>query len=239
MLLQRRLEVLPGETALLHIGQLRTELPRDEGTRLLDATVEIDGRDERFVAVSQQRQLAAAARFLLATPQEQVVAERQPLGLAAERCGRHQRRLYLRLLPFVVGGKFAEQHVGDDEAEHRVAEELERLVVGDAAADILVGTRRVGHGVLEQAAVAEPVLDGALQLLEFVTQADHLSGLQFGAMAFDDASRFLGFVRVDGEAHLSEITDSERKDRPRQAGGDDRHDAVGLQQPADDVGLDR
>src|SRR2546430_17632440 len=45
-------------------------------------------------------------------------------------------------------------YIGDDEAEHRVAEELERLVVDDAAAHVLVGARGVGHRVLEQAAVA-------------------------------------------------------------------------------------
>ena len=73
--------------------------------------------------------------------------------------------------------KLAEQQVGDDEAEHGVAQKLERLVVADAAADVLVGARRVRHRVLEQSAIAEAVADRLLQRLELVAQPDHLTGL--------------------------------------------------------------
>ena len=79
----------------------RRELARDERARLLDAAVEIDRRDQRLVAVGQQRLLAPAAGLLLAAPEQQVIAERQPLGLPRQRRRRHQRRLDLRLLPFV------------------------------------------------------------------------------------------------------------------------------------------
>ena len=40
----------------------------------------------------------------------------------------------------------------------------------DAAADVLVGARRVRHRVLEQAAIAEAVADRPLQRLELVAQ---------------------------------------------------------------------
>ena len=59
-----------------------------------------------------------------------------------------------------------EQHVGDDEAQHRVAEELHRLVVEDAAAGVLVHARPMRQRVLEQAAVAEAVADPLLERLE-------------------------------------------------------------------------
>ena len=50
-----------------------------------------------------------------------------------------------------------EQQARDGQAEHRVAEELERLVVGHPTARILGGARLVGQRVLEQAAVAEAI----------------------------------------------------------------------------------
>ena len=145
---------------------------------MLDAAVEIDRRDQRFVAVGEQRLLAAAARLLLAAPEQQVIAEPQPLGLPRQRRRRHQRRLDLRLLSLVERRELAEQHVGDDEPEHGVAEKLHRLVVDDAAADVLVGARGVRHRVLEQAAIAEAVADGLLQRLELVAQPHDLPVLQ-------------------------------------------------------------
>ena len=57
----------------------------------------------------------------------------------------------------------------------RVAEELQRLVVDDAAADVLVGARGVRHRVLEQPAIAEAVADRLLQRLELVAQPHHLA----------------------------------------------------------------
>ena len=120
------------------IFEERGEFAGDERARVLDAAVEIDGGDERLVAVGQQRLFAAAAGLLFAAAEQQMIPELQPFGLARERRRRDQRRLGLRLLPFVELREIAEQHVGDDEAEQRVAEELHRLVVGDAAADVLV-----------------------------------------------------------------------------------------------------
>ena len=47
-----------------------------------------------------------------------------------------------------IGGMLAVEGLGDDEAEDRVAEELEALVVGQAA--VLVGVRAVRQGAQEQ-----------------------------------------------------------------------------------------
>ena len=59
-----------------------------------------------------------------------------------------------------------EQHVGDREPEHRVAEKLHRLVVEDAAARVLVNARAVRQRVLEQAAILEAIADAPLERLE-------------------------------------------------------------------------
>ena len=148
------------------------ELARDEGAGLLDAAVEIDCRNERLVAVRQQRLLLASARLFLTLAEQQVVAEGQPLRLTGERRRGHERRLHPGFLPLVELGKLAEEQVGHDEAQDGVAEELERLVVDHAAAGILVGPRRMGHRVLEQPAVPEPVVNRAFQRLELVAQRD-------------------------------------------------------------------
>ncbi len=82
--------------------------------------------------------------------------------MRAERLRRDERRLDLRLLPFVDLGTLLEQRVGDDEAQHGVAEELERLVVGHAARDVFVRARPVRQRVFEQAAIAEAIAQPAL-----------------------------------------------------------------------------
>ena len=157
-----------------------SQLAHDERARLFDAAVEVQRGDERLAPVGQQRLLSAPSRLLLAAAEQQMVAEAQPLGHARERRRRDQNGLHLRLLALVVLGELAEQQIGHDEAEHGVAEELERFVVHDAAARVLVGARRMRHRVLEQAAVAEPVAGRRLQRLELVTQANELAALELG-----------------------------------------------------------
>src|SRR5262249_58400423 len=101
-----------------------------------DAAVQIDRRNERLIAVGEQRLLAPPSGLLFPAPEQQVLAEVQPLRLARQRRRRHERRLRLRLLALVEAGKLAEEHVGDDETQQRVAEKLHRLVVVDATADV-------------------------------------------------------------------------------------------------------
>src|SRR5437870_4904395 len=54
-LLQRRLVVLPGRAWASGVRKERRELAGDECAHVLDAPVKIDGRDQRFVAVGEQR----------------------------------------------------------------------------------------------------------------------------------------------------------------------------------------
>ena len=168
-----------------------------------------------------------------------MIPEAQPLRLPGQRRRRDDRRLGLRLLAFVEPREVAEQHVGDDEPEQRVAEKLHRLVVGDAPAHVLVRPRRVGHGVFEQAAIAEPVADRLLQRLELVAQAHDLPVLQLGAVGVDDPLCLLGVGRVHRDSDVAQPVDRQREDRVRNVRRrDDRHHVVGFEQAADDLRLD-
>src|SRR5262249_26374935 len=87
-------------------------------------------------------------------------------GLAAHEVGKAARKLAL-----VRRRKGAKQHVGDDEAEHMVAEELEALVAAGAA---LAGERRnMRQRAVEQRRWGEAVPDALLQLLASLRLAAH------------------------------------------------------------------
>ncbi len=146
--------------------------------------------------------------------------------------------LGLRFLALVPLRKLAEEHIGDREAEHGITEKLQRLVVGHAAADVLVGARRVRHRVLEQAEVPEAVAGRALQRVELVPQAHDLPGRQLRPMAVDDAARLLDVFLVHGQADVAEAVNRQRKDVPHRAGRHDARHAVRLEQTAHDAGFD-
>ena len=131
--------------------------------------------------------------------------------------------------------ELAEQHVGDDEAEHGVPEELHRLVVEDAAAGVLVHARAVRQRVLEQPAILEAIADAAFERLELGAERDDPARAGLVAVAVDDP---LGVRGVVGVHRDPELVDRQRERRARHVGGDHRRDPVGLEQAADDVGLD-
>ena len=221
-----------------HVGDEIAELAGDEPARRLDAAVEIDCREQRLVAVGQQRLFPPPAGLLLAFAEQQMLADAQTLGLPRQRRRRHQRRLRLRLLAFVELGELVKEQIGDDESEQRVAQELHRLVVDDPAADVLVGARRVRHRVLEQPAVLEAVADRLLQRLELVAETNDLAVLQLGPVALDDPERLVRLAAVDGDAHVVESLDRQGKDGMRDRRRQHRHDAVRFEQPAYDLRFD-
>ena len=139
------------------------QLAPDELRRGLEPGVEIDGRDDRLAGVGEQRRLATPAGLLLAAAEQQVLAETERLAQARQPPGRDQRGADLRLRAFVQVGILAVERFGDDQADDGVAEELERLVVGDAAGDVLVRARSMRQGVLEQVAIGEAMADAALE----------------------------------------------------------------------------
>ena len=83
-LLQRRLVVVAEVTGA---GDLADQAARTRAAMNaaggVDAAVEIDGRDERLVAVGEQRLLPPAAGLLLAAAEQQVLAQAEPARPAA------------------------------------------------------------------------------------------------------------------------------------------------------------
>src|SRR5262245_27192820 len=79
-LLQRRF-VIAQECRRASFVDRVLELAAQECVGRLEASVEIERRNQRFVAVGEQRLLETAARLLLATPQDEVLAETKALGM--------------------------------------------------------------------------------------------------------------------------------------------------------------
>ena len=143
--------------------------------RRVDAAVEVDRRDERLVAVGEQRLLAAAAGLLLAAAEQQVT--RRAPSRSARRASDAvdtSAAFIFDFCPSSCCGNSRNSMSAIDEAEHRVAEELERLVVEDAAAGVLVARAtcasaraRAGRGRGSGSRCARS------SALELVAQADH------------------------------------------------------------------
>ena len=98
--------------------------------------------------VGEDRGLVAAAGLLLAAAEPQVRAEADAARDLGERDGRHQARPPLGELALVEVGVLGVEHDRHGLTEDRVAEELEALVVADAA--VLVRVRAVRQRELEQ-----------------------------------------------------------------------------------------
>ena len=69
--------------------------------------------------------------------------------------GAHDGRAARGQHPLVVGGVAAEQRLGHREADHRVAEELEPLVVAARGIGVLVEPAAVDERLREQVAIAD------------------------------------------------------------------------------------
>ena len=142
----------------------RMRSPHSRSTSLAGrviAAVEIHRADQRLADVGEDRgaQPAAGVGLRGAEPQRRAKIDRARhvgAGLAAHQIGEPPRQFAL------VGlGKGAKQHVGDDQPEHVVAEELQPLIAVGAVA---AGDRRdVGQRALEQFAVLEAIADGLFE----------------------------------------------------------------------------
>ena len=136
----------------------------------------------------------------------------------SERRRRHDRCLDLRLLPFVVLRELAEEQIGDDEAEHGVAEELERLVVEHAAAGVLVHARPVCQRVFEEPGIPEPVADPVLEPAELVAQRDDAAAGHFLAMRFNQPPGLRRIHLADRHPQLARSAHRDREHGARQPG---------------------
>ena len=161
-LLQAGLPVQAG-AAGGRLDQQRVEQPVHEGGRRLQAQAEVDRTDQRLERVGEDRLLLPAAGGLLAAAQQQLRAEAavaEPAGDAGQRGHVDHGGAQLGQLPLGQVGLAAVERVGDDEAEHRVAEELQALVGGQAA--VLVRLGAVGERQREQP-VGQRQAQGVLQ----------------------------------------------------------------------------
>ena len=134
--------------------------------------------------------------------------------------------------------ELAKQHLGDDEPEHRIAKELQRLVVGDAAARVFLGAGLVRERMFQQPAVAEPVSEAPLQRLELVADGDHGRAIGVRPVRLDKPCRLGRLVGRHGNAHLPQAFHADREHRWRALQRAHDRDAVRLQQAGDNARLD-
>ena len=118
------------------------------GRRPVEAAAEVDGADHGLDGVGEDRGLVAAAGGLLAAAELDVLAEADAAADLGQRAGVDDRGAQLGQPALGEVGVGAVERLGDDDAEHGVAEELQPLVGRQAA--VLVGVRAVGQGALEQ-----------------------------------------------------------------------------------------
>ena len=143
---------------------LHARLPQPSDQRLGggEAAVEIDRADQRLADVGEDCRPRAAAGigFRGAEPDRRAEidgARDLGAGLLAHQIGQAARQLAL------VGlRKSAKQHVGNDEAEHVIAKELEPLVAAGAVARALE-RGDVRERAVEQRRVGEPIADALLE----------------------------------------------------------------------------
>src|SRR5512132_1123422 len=161
-LLERGLVVEGGPQAgRLHHPVL--EQPAHQRGRPRQALVEVDGPEDGLEGVGQDRGLVPTAGELLAPAQAHGVADAQLAGHLREHVHVHRGRPQLGQLALGQVGEGAVDDVGDDQAEHGVAEELEPFVGGQAA--VLVGEGAVRERPDVQLLAAEADPEGLLDRL--------------------------------------------------------------------------
>ena len=96
------------------------------------------GGGDRLEGGREQDGPRAAASLGFTLAEEEIVAEVDPAGKAGQAAGADNRRPARGEDPLVVVGTAAVERLGDHEAHHGVAEELEALVVADRLVRMLV-----------------------------------------------------------------------------------------------------
>src|ERR1043165_9351360 len=167
-LLQRGLVVVEEEIVGVDALDVVAEGALDQRARRLDAGVEVDRRDHGLEEIRQERILLPPARLLFADAEVDHLAHAVLARLRSEARGADQVRLDLRERPFVELREALEEQIADDEAEHGVAEKLERLVVADVAVLGLVRERLVRERAREELAPREAVADARLEARQVV-----------------------------------------------------------------------
>ena len=144
------------------IGHPHPPLRGDEAAGDGDAAIEVKRADHRLADVTENRRLAAPARLRLAAAEpdhraEIEVAGNRRAGLVADQRGQPAGQFALRR-----GRKKVDQHLGDDQPQHAVAEKFEPLI-GRATGFHGAG---MGQRGLEQAAVGESMAEALFKRRE-------------------------------------------------------------------------
>jgi hypothetical protein len=162
-LLERGLEVAEQQVPLVDADDLVGEGALDHLARGVDAAVEEDRRDDRLEQVGEQRVLLPPSGLLLADTQEDGIPHLEQARSRRQARRADQVGAHLRERSLVELREVAEEQVADDEPEHGIAQELERLVVPDGGVLGLVRVRLVRQCPAEQVgpleAVAEPFFE--------------------------------------------------------------------------------
>ena len=126
-LLQRGLEVAVALAAHVRLHP-RTEQALDQLRRDREVAVEVHRPEDRLERVGEDARLVTAARALLPLAEQDEVADPEATGDVGEGVHVHDRRAELRQLALGELRVGAVGHVGHDQPEHGVAEELQALV---------------------------------------------------------------------------------------------------------------
>ena len=126
----------------------RVEPVVDQRRRGVRAAGQVDRADHGLGRVREDRGLVATPGALLAASEQQVGPEVETARDVGEGSHVDDGGAQLGQLALGLVGVGAIEGVGDDEPQHRVAQELQALVVGQAA--VLVGVRPVRQGTRQQ-----------------------------------------------------------------------------------------
>jgi hypothetical protein len=156
-LLEGGLPVQPGAECGRRLDQ-RVEEPVDGHGGGLEAAGQVDGAEDRFDRVGEDRCLVAATGGLLTAAELDVLTERDLAADAGQRTCIDDGRAQLGQAALGQLGMAAVERLGDDDTEHGVAEELEALVGGEPA--VLVRERAVRQRSLQQLGVQDRIPEG-------------------------------------------------------------------------------
>ena len=143
----------------------RHDEPEDELSGRVDGPVEIDGGDDRFKSIGHDGGSFSAAVLVLAFSEEEVVSEVDLLRELKEALFADGAGAQLGQSPLGDIAERVEEFVGRNEAEDRIAQELQPLVVLVSRA-LFVRIGGVGQRGVEEVQVRERVPQLAFQLVE-------------------------------------------------------------------------
>ena len=150
--LQRRLGILGRRQGGIHQRRPGTA---DESGGDIEAGIGVKRADHRLASVGQQAGIGPAARFLLALGQGQARRQADTLGHRGQGFASHQGRVTAGQGSLRFGGKALEQHVGDDQTEHAVAQEFQPFIGRAAARRPPLDHRWMCQGLNQQIVMGE------------------------------------------------------------------------------------